>query len=100
MNRQERAAIAERMYQVDETITIRQIAEQLGVSHTTIWKDLKARQVPMRPTPEQYRQQRQAQQFLRRLEKKRQKEQRRLAWEEESSEDPQLWQIERLISSL
>jgi IS30 family transposase len=70
MNREERAELAEKMYTEDQMI-LREIAAKLGVSKTTIWKDLKRRNVEMRPGPDYYRNQRRAQQLVRRAERRR-----------------------------
>src|SRR3712207_1385598 len=84
--RQERGDLAAKLYTEDQTLTINDVALQLGVSRTTIWRDLRDRNVQMRPTPDQYRQQRIAQQMVRRAEKRRAKIERRREWEERRQE--------------
>jgi transposase len=97
MNREERQKEAERLY-TEEGLIIREVAERLGVSKTTIWKDLKARNVEMRPDPHYYRNQRLAMQMVKRAEKQRRKEERKAAWEEEAG--PVFWDLERFIDSI
>jgi predicted HTH domain antitoxin len=65
MNRYERGDLAAKLYTEGQLI-IREIAERLGVSGTTIWRDLRDRNVSMRPPPEFYRIQRLARQAERR----------------------------------
>ena len=72
MDRHERGDLAQKLYEEDGLI-MREVAERLGVSKTTIHRDLRDRNVKMRPGPEFYRQQRLAQQILRRAEKRRKK---------------------------
>jgi hypothetical protein len=85
MNRHDRGDLTAKLYTEDQMI-LREIAERLGVSKTTIWKDLKARNVEMRPDPHYYRSRRLAQQLVRRAEKRRAREERKQAWEEAREE--------------
>jgi IS30 family transposase len=74
MDRYERGDLAAKLYTEDRLI-IREIVEQLGVSRTTIWRDLRDRNVAMRPPPEFYR----AQRLVREAERRRAKVERRAA---------------------
>lgn len=92
MNRQERGDIAERLY-TEEQLTCRQIAERLGCSRSTIHRDLRDRNVKMRPGPEWYRNQRIAQQMIRRAERRRKKLERQRA-------SLEVWNIEAELDSI
>jgi hypothetical protein len=67
MDRNERAAEAERLYA--EGLNCQEVADRLGCAPSTVWRDLKSRNVEMRPDLYTRRQLGQLRAMLKRLEK-------------------------------